>query len=98
MRALGDWTWHDAERHLSTAAAERFGFGDRGVLRPGARADVVLLDPETVQDVATYEDPRRPATGIDDVLVAGVPVLAGGRPTGATPGRALRPTVLAGRA
>ncbi|KRD47731.1 N-acyl-D-aspartate/D-glutamate deacylase [Oerskovia sp. Root918] len=98
VRTLGDWTWHDAERHLSTAAAERFGFGDRGVLRPGARADVVLLDPETVQDVATYEDPRRPATGIDDVLVAGVPVLAGGQPTGATPGRALRPTVPAGRA
>ncbi|MET4223454.1 N-acyl-D-amino-acid deacylase family protein [Oerskovia enterophila] len=98
VRTLGDWTWHDAERHLSTAAAERFGFGDRGVLRPGARADVVLLDPETVQDVATYEDPRRPATGIDDVLVGGVPVLAGGRPTGATPGRALRPTVPASRA
>jgi N-acyl-D-amino-acid deacylase len=98
VRTLGDWTWHDAERHLSAAAAERFGFADRGVLRPGARADVVLLDPETVQDVATYEDPRRPATGIDDVLVAGVPVLAGGQPTGATPGRALRPTAAAARA
>lgn len=98
VRTLGDWTWHDAERHLSTAAAERFGFTDRGRLAPGARADVVLLDPQTVQDVATYEDPRRPATGIDDVLVAGVPVLAGGQPTGATPGRALRPTVPAGRA
>ncbi len=97
VRALGDWTWHDAERHLSTAAAERFGFADRGVLRAGARADVVLLDPESVQDVATYEDPRRPAAGIDDVLVAGVPVLAGGQPTGATPGRALRPTVPAAR-
>ncbi|RXR26773.1 D-aminoacylase [Oerskovia turbata] len=98
VRELGDWTWHDAERHLSTAAAERFGFTDRGRLAPGARADVVLLDPGTVQDVATYEDPRRPATGIDDVLVAGVPVLVGGLPTGATPGRALRPTVPADRA
>lgn len=98
VRTLGDWSWHDAEQHLSAAAAERFRFDDRGALRPGARADVVLLDPQTVQDVATYEDPRRPATGIDDVLVAGVPVLVGGRPTGATPGQALRPSVLAPRA
>ena len=93
VRELGDWTWHDAEKHLSTAAAERFGFTDRGRLVPGAKADVVLVDPAAVQDVATYEDPRRPAAGIDDVLVAGVPVLAGGLPTGATPGRALRPSL-----
>lgn len=89
---LGDWSWHDAEQHLSAAAARRFGLADRGSLRPGALADVVLVDPERVRDEATYDHPRRLATGIDDVLVAGVPVLADGALTGATPGRVLRPS------
>ncbi|MCB7137123.1 N-acyl-D-amino-acid deacylase family protein [Cellulosimicrobium marinum] len=91
VRTLGDWTWHDAVRHLATAPARRFGLADRGTLVPGAVADVVLVDPDRVQDEATYESPRVPASGIDDVLVAGVRVLADGALTDATPGRPLRP-------
>ena len=91
VRELGDWTWAGAQEHLSTAAARRFGFTDRGGLAPGMTADVVLVDPDRVHDEATYERPRLLATGIDDVLVAGVPVLAGGHLTDATPGRPLRP-------
>ncbi|SDC92587.1 N-acyl-D-amino-acid deacylase [Sanguibacter gelidistatuariae] len=91
VRDLGDWTWADAQDHLSTAAARRFGFTDRGQLLPGMAADVVLVDPDRVRDEATYENPRQLASGIDDVLVAGVPVLVGGAMTGLLPGRALRP-------
>jgi N-acyl-D-amino-acid deacylase len=86
-----DWTWGDAVEHLSARAARRFRLAGRGTLGAGAVADVVLLDPDAVQDHATYARPRRPASGVDDVLVGGVPVLAGGALTGATPGRALRP-------
>ncbi|WP_402464409.1 N-acyl-D-amino-acid deacylase family protein [Isoptericola aurantiacus] len=92
VRAAGDWTWHDAVQHLSARAARRFRLADRGRLDARAVADVVLLDPDTVADRATYATPRTPADGIDDVLVAGVPVLAAGELTGARPGRALRPT------
>lgn len=93
VRELGDWSWADAQEHLSTAAARRFSFTDRGVLAPGAVADVVLVDPATVRDEATYENPRQLASGTDDVLVSGVPVLVGGALTESTPGRPLRPTV-----
>ncbi|WP_235915304.1 N-acyl-D-amino-acid deacylase family protein [Puerhibacterium puerhi] len=86
-----DWTWTDAVEHLSARAARRFRLAGRGALGAGAAADVVLLDPDAVQDHATYAQPRRPASGVDDVLVGGVPVLAGGALTGATPGRPLRP-------
>lgn len=89
----GDWTWSQAQHHLSTAAARRFRLGGRGTLEVGAAADVVLVDPESVRDLATYESPRTLATGIADVLVAGRRVLADGGLTGLTPGRPLRPTV-----
>ncbi|GII99262.1 N-acyl-D-amino-acid deacylase [Sediminihabitans luteus] len=91
VRTLGDWTWADAAHHLAAAPAARFGFAGRGTLVPGSVADLSLVDPAAVQDVASYDAPRRPASGIADVLVAGVPVLRDGAPTGATPGRALRP-------
>ncbi|MFI2362799.1 amidohydrolase family protein [Promicromonospora sp. NPDC019610] len=87
----GSWSWWDAAEHLSARAARRFGLAGRGRLAPGAVADLVLVDPGRVQDEATYELPRTPAIGVDDVLVAGVPVLAGGSLTGATPGHGLRP-------
>ncbi len=96
VQELGDWTWAEAEHHLSRAAARQFGFIGRGVLRAGAVADIALIDPDTLQDQATYSDPRQPATGIDDVLVAGIPVLARGRLTGNTPGAPLRPRVRTG--
>lgn len=90
VRELGDWTWEQAVVHLASHPARRFGFADRGLLRPGFAADVVVFDPRTVADQATYEAPRTLATGVEDVLVSGERVLAAGEPTGATPGRALR--------
>ncbi|MFD7021904.1 amidohydrolase family protein [Promicromonospora sukumoe] len=87
----GSWTWWDAAQHLSARAARRFGLAGRGELVPGAVADLVLVDPGRVRDEATYERPRTTASGIEDVLVAGVPVLADGALTGRTPGRGLRP-------
>jgi N-acyl-D-aspartate/D-glutamate deacylase len=71
--------------------AKRLGLADRGVLRDGAKADVVVFDPATVADRATYEDPHRYATGIGDVVVNGRVVISGGEHTGALPGRLLRP-------
>ena len=91
VRELGDWTWEQATVHLAARAARRFGLRDRGLLRRGMAADLVVLDPEEVADRASYARPRRPAVGVRDVVVNGVPVLAGARPTGATPGRPLRP-------
>jgi N-acyl-D-amino-acid deacylase len=90
VRELGTWSWADAVQHLSGLPAARFALGRRGAVAAGAVADLVLVDPETVADPATYADPRRDAVGIDDVFVAGVPVLAGGELTGARPGRGLR--------
>ena len=71
--------------------ARRLGLADRGVLASGAKADVVVFDPATVADRATYEDPHRYATGIGHVLVNGRVVIADGEHTGALPGRVLRP-------
>ncbi|MFC7644780.1 amidohydrolase family protein [Streptosporangium lutulentum] len=91
VRETGDWTLEQAAVHLASHPARRFGLGDRGLIRSGQAADVIVVDPEAVTDRATYAAPRTLATGVDDVLVSGVPVLSGGRLTGATPGRALRP-------
>jgi N-acyl-D-amino-acid deacylase len=90
VRELGDLSWVDAVRHLSTAAADRFGLTDRGRLTPGAGADVAVFRPDDVADRASYEEPRVVAEGMVHVLVNGVPVLRDGAPTGTTPGRGLR--------
>ena len=82
--------WPDAAALVSTRAVDRFGLGERGRVRSGAIADLVLVDPARILDRATYEAPLLLADGIDDVLVAGVPVLAGGELTGATPRRGIR--------
>jgi N-acyl-D-amino-acid deacylase len=89
-RELGDLSWVDAVRHLSTAAADRFGLADRGRLVPGAAADVAVFRPDGVVDRATYDAPRVVAKGMVHVLVNGTPVLRDGVPTGATPGRGLK--------
>ncbi|MFC4061967.1 amidohydrolase family protein [Planomonospora corallina] len=91
VRELGDWSWQEAVAHLSSRPARRFRLTDRGGIRPGMAADLVLVDPERVADAAGYARPRLLAEGIDDVLVGGVPVLAGSALTGARPGRPLRP-------
>ncbi|GAA2752662.1 D-aminoacylase [Kitasatospora cinereorecta] len=72
--------------------ARRLRLRGRGVVRPGHHADLVLFDPAGIRDTATFEQPRRPAAGIEHVWVGGVAVLAEARPTGALPGRALRRT------
>jgi N-acyl-D-amino-acid deacylase len=85
------WTLEQAVQHLAAHAARRFGLKDRGLLREGMAADVVVFDPATVADRSTYEEGRRPAEGVEHVIVNGELVLHGGRRTGALPGRALRP-------
>jgi N-acyl-D-amino-acid deacylase len=80
----------DAIVHLSARPAERLGLTDRGRLAAGKVADLVLFDPATVADRATYADPRRQAEGIPWVFVAGAAVLADSRRTDRIPGRALR--------
>ncbi|MDN4614998.1 amidohydrolase family protein [Leifsonia sp. F6_8S_P_1B] len=100
VRDLGAWSWADAVHHLSALPARRFGLERRGAVAPGAVADLAVVDPSAVADLATYERPRETAVGIDDVFVGGVRVLAAGEPTGALPGRGLRragPLPAAGR-
>jgi dihydroorotase/N-acyl-D-amino-acid deacylase len=80
-------TLEDAVRKMSSAVADRLGLSDRGLLRAGAFADVVVFDPATIADQATFEQPHQLATGVRDVWVNGARVLRDGRHTGATPGR-----------
>jgi N-acyl-D-amino-acid deacylase len=80
----------EAIRRMTHAPARRLGLRDRGELRDGAHADVVVFDPETVRSNATYEEPKRFPDGIDHVIVNGRLVVQDGTHTGATPGRALR--------
>ncbi len=70
--------------------SRKFGLTDRGVLREGALADVVVFDPATVIDVGTYEDPKHAPAGIAHVFVNGTQVVRDGFHVGARPGRALR--------
>ena len=70
--------------------AQRLGLKDRGILRDGMKADLVVFNPETVRATATFEDPKRLPVGIDYVLVNGQLVIDGGKHTGNLPGRALR--------
>lgn len=90
VRETATWTWPQAVRHLSTAPADRFSLGQRGRIAAGWVADLVVVEPNTVTDTATYESPLGEAAGIDDVLVAGQPVLAAGRLVSSAPGKGLR--------
>ncbi len=89
-RELGDYTWAEAIAHLSSHAARRFRLTDRGQVRVGYAADLVVFDPATVIDRATYDNGRALAEGVEHVFVNGTLVLEHGKATGATPGRALR--------
>ena len=80
----------EAVRRLTALPAENLKLARRGALQPGYYADVVVFDPATIQDHATFEKPQQYATGVRDVLVNGVVVLRNGTPTGATPGRFVR--------
>jgi dihydroorotase/N-acyl-D-amino-acid deacylase len=83
-------TLEDAIRKMTSLPATRLGLGDRGLLRPGMRADLVLFDADTVRDRATFEKPHQYAEGVSLVVVNGRVVLDGERMTGARPGRVLR--------
>ncbi len=80
-------TLEDAVRKMSSAVADRLGLQERGLLRAGNYADIVIFDPATVTDHATFAAPHQLSTGIRDVWVNGGRVLASGAHTGATPGR-----------
>ena len=96
-RVLGRYTRDEGVLDLPTAIhkmtgmpATKFRLADRGVLRPGAFADIVVFDPATVDDIATYAEPRQYPRGINAVYVNGVAVRRGERHTGARPGRGVR--------
>ena len=75
---------------MTSAAADHVGIIGRGTIRPGAYADLVLFDPETVADRATPDDPNEPSVGIDRVLVNGTIVYENGHVTDARPGLVIR--------
>ena len=83
-------TLEDAVRKMSGATAARLKLRDRGLLREGMFADVVVFDEKKIQDVATFEKPHQLSLGVEQVLVNGVLVVADGKHTGATPGRVVR--------
>jgi dihydroorotase/N-acyl-D-amino-acid deacylase len=80
----------DAIRKFSALPAERMRLADRGVLKAGMWADVVVFDPATITDRATFENPNQLSVGMEYVLVNGVPVIDGGKPTNALPGKVIR--------
>jgi dihydroorotase/N-acyl-D-amino-acid deacylase len=80
----------DAIRKMTSAVATRLSIHDRGLLSPGMFADVVVFDPATIADRATYEQPKQLSVGMRQVFVNGVQVVRDGQHTGAKPGRALR--------
>jgi dihydroorotase/N-acyl-D-amino-acid deacylase len=75
---------------MSALPAQRLRLTDRGVLKAGMWADVVIFDPATVRDLATFDNPNQLSEGMDYVLVNGVPVIDQGKMTGALPGKVLR--------
>ncbi len=83
-------TLEEAIRKFSALPAQRLRLTDRGVLKQGMWADVVVFDPEKVRDLATFDDPNRLSEGMEFVLVNGTPVIEGGKMTGALPGKVLR--------
>jgi N-acyl-D-amino-acid deacylase len=82
-------TLPEAIRKMTSLPAQRLGWKDRGVIREGAYADLVLFNPETIIDRSTFEKPTELPVGIEQVLVNGVTVWQEGKPTGALPGRIL---------
>ncbi len=83
-------TLEDAIRKFTALPAQRMRFTDRGVLKQGMAADVVIFDPAKIKDLATFQEPNQLSQGMDFVIVNGVPVIAQGKMTGALPGHVLR--------
>jgi dihydroorotase/N-acyl-D-amino-acid deacylase len=83
-------TLEEAIRKFTALPAQRLRLADRGVIKQGMWADLVIFSPDQVRDLATFEKPNQLSVGMDYVLVNGVPVVAEGRPTNALPGKVLR--------
>jgi dihydroorotase/N-acyl-D-amino-acid deacylase len=83
-------TLEDAIRKMSALPSQRLRLTDRGVLKAGMWADVVIFDPATVRDLATFDNPNQLSEGMEYVLVNGIPVIDQGKMTGALPGKVLR--------
>ena len=90
VRNRGVITLDDAIRKMTSLPARTLGYRDRGMLREGYAADLVLFDPAKVQDKATFQQPHQYSEGYDLVLVNGVAVVENGKVTGARPGKVLR--------
>jgi len=90
VRDLKVISLEEAVRKMTSAPAARLGLEERGTLRDGALADIVVFDPATVRSTATYDEPRSYPVGIETVIVNGALVVDGGEHTGATPGRGIR--------
>lgn len=90
VRELGIVTLEDAVRKMTSLPAQTFGFRDRGLVREGFAADLVIFDERTIADRATYDQPHQYPVGISYVIVNGEAVIADGDLTAARPGRALR--------
>jgi N-acyl-D-amino-acid deacylase len=88
-RALGLFSLEQAVHKMTGLTARTFGLQDRGVLRPGAYADITVFDPVNVKEGATFKQPIVPAPGIDAVMVNGAVVWRNSGPSGARPGRVL---------
>jgi N-acyl-D-aspartate/D-glutamate deacylase len=82
-------TLEDAVRKMSAFPAQRLGLVDRGLVRPGMKADLVVFDPARVRDLATFEKPHQYAEGISHVITNGQVVFEGGAMTAARPGAVL---------
>lgn len=83
-------TLEEAIRRMTSASCQRFGLSNRGLVKEGYAADLVMFDPETVQDLATYEDPKQEPAGISMVVVNGQVAYEDGRHTGVGSGQMLR--------
>jgi dihydroorotase/N-acyl-D-amino-acid deacylase len=90
VREKGVLTLEEAVRKMSSFPAQRMGIEDRGILRPGLKADVVVFNPATITDRATFEKPHQYAEGVWAVIVNGQLTLSGGQMTGERAGRVLR--------
>jgi N-acyl-D-amino-acid deacylase len=90
VREKGWLTLEDAIRRMTSLPARTFGFRDRGLVREGMMADLVLFDPAKVQDKASYEKPHQYSEGFDFVLVNGVVMVEDGKLTDAKGGRIVR--------
>lgn len=90
VRDRGLMSLAEGIHRLTGLPASNWKLTDRGCLAVGCHADIVIFDPDTIIDHATFDRPMQYATGVSDVWVNGVQVLAGGNHTGATPGRVVR--------